>query len=66
MRNPARCLAQLTGAVALMAGTYTFALTVPARSLSQPQRTAAGVLVLWGVLLAPAVLIVGAARDSQP
>lgn len=66
MRNPARSLAQLTGAVALMVATYTFALTVPAHKLPQPQRTAAGLMVLWGALLAPAALIVGAARDSQP
>ena len=65
MTRQARSLAQLTGAIALMAATYAFAVTTPAHQLTQQQRTAAGLMVLVGALLAPSALIVGAARDAQ-
>ena len=65
MRNPSRSFAQLMAATALMLGTVAFCVLTPANSIPQQHRTAASLLVLVGCVLAPAGLIVGAARDAQ-
>ena len=65
MRNASRSFAQLTAATALMLGTVTFCVLTPANSIPQQNRTAASLLVFVGCVLAPAGLIVGAARDAQ-
>ena len=65
MRNASRSFAQLTAATALMLGTTAFCVLAPANSIPQQHRTAASLLVLVGCVLAPAGLIVGAARDAQ-
>lgn len=64
MTYQARSLAQLAGAVALMAASYTFAVTTPAHTLSQQQRTAAALMVLVGSVLAPGALITASVRNS--
>ena len=62
---PSRSFAQLMAATALMLGTVAFCVLTPASRIPQPHRTAASLLVLVGCVLAPAGLIVGAARDAQ-
>ena len=52
-------------ATALMVVTTAFCVITPAGSIPQQHRTAASLLVLVGCVLAPAGLIVGAARYAQ-
>ena len=65
MRNASRSFAQLLAATALMVGTTAFCVITPSSRIPQPHRTAASLLVLAGCVLAPAGLIIGAARDAQ-
>ena len=65
MKNASRSFAQLMAATALALGTTAFCVLTPADRIPQQHRTAAGFLVLVGCVLAPAGLIIGAARDAQ-
>ena len=65
MTNASRSFAQLTAATALALGTTAFCVLTPADRIPQQHRPAASFLVLVGCVLAPAGLIIGAARDAQ-
>ena len=62
---PRLALAQVTAALALMAGSAAFCLNVPADTLPQQQRNGAAVAILLGSLILPAALTISAARNSQ-
>ena len=66
MRNAPRSFAQLMAATALMLGTTAFCVLTPADRIPQQYRHAVGLLALVGCVLAPAALIIGAARDARP
>ena len=65
MKNSTRSFAQLMAATALMIGTTAFCIVTPSSRIPEQHRPVAGFLVLVGCVLAPAGLIIGAARDAQ-